>query len=75
LIIDGIEYFPDALLQIFNRYGHIVYQRKGYDNDWGGNSNQGSFLSDETLPSGPYYYTLTYNEGRNKQAGLIYIYQ
>jgi gliding motility-associated-like protein len=75
LIIDGIDYFPDALLQIYNRYGHVVFQKKGYNNDWGGSSNRGSFLADNSLPSGQYYYTLTYNEKRNKQAGSIYIYR
>ena len=75
LIIDGIQYFPDAMLQIFNRYGHVVYQRKGYENDWGGYSNQGSLGGNKPLPSGTYYYTLIYNEGRNRQAGLIYIYR
>lgn len=73
LIIDGIEYFPDSWLQIFNRYGHIVYQRKGYENDWDGHSNQGSFGGDKALPAGNYFYVLIYNEGRNNQSGMIYI--
>jgi gliding motility-associated-like protein len=75
LIIDGIEYFPNAMLQIFNRYGHVVFQSKGYENNWGGYSNQGSLGGNKPLPTGSYYYTLLYNEGRNKQAGLIYIYR
>lgn len=75
LIIDGIEHFPDAQLQIFNRYGHIVYQRKGYANDWDGYSNQGNLGGNKALPTGSYYYTLIYNEGLNRQAGLIYIYR
>ncbi|HQN93459.1 MAG TPA: Ig-like domain-containing protein, partial [Prolixibacteraceae bacterium] len=74
LIIDGIEYFPDSWLQIYNRYGHIVYEKKRYDNSWGGYSNKGSLGGNKPLPSGTYYYTLTYNEGRNKQAGFIYIF-
>ncbi|NLU37970.1 MAG: tandem-95 repeat protein [Bacteroidales bacterium] len=74
LIINGIEYFPDSWLQIYNRYGHIVYEKKRYDNSWGGYSNKGSLGGNKPLPSGTYYYTLTYNEGRNKQAGFIYIF-
>jgi gliding motility-associated-like protein len=74
LIIDGIEYFPDNLFQIFNRYGHIVYQKKGYMNEWGGYSNKGSLGGNKPLPAGTYYYTLIYNEGRNRQAGFIYIF-
>ncbi len=75
LIIDGIEYFPDNMLQIYNRYGHIVYSKKGYDNVWGGNSNKGSLFGDKPLPAGTYYWTLVYNEGRNRQAGIIYIFR
>jgi gliding motility-associated-like protein len=74
LIIDGIEYFPDNLLQIYNRYGHIVYEKKRYDNSWGGYSNKGSFGGNKPLPAGTYYYTLIYNEGKNRQAGFIYIF-
>lgn len=75
LIIDGIEHFPESVLQIYNRYGHIVYERRGYQNDWNGYSNKGSFMGDKPLPSGMYYYTLNYNGGRNKQTGSIYIFR
>jgi len=74
LIIDGIEYFPESMLRIYNRYGHVVYVKRGYMNDWDGHSNQGSLGGDKPLPSGTYYYTLEYNEGRNKQSGIIYIF-
>lgn len=75
LIIDGIEYFPDCLFQVYNRLGHIVYEQHGYLNQWNGFSNRGSLFKDETLPSGTYYYTLTYNNGNNKQQGIIYIFR
>nr|MBP7508152.1 tandem-95 repeat protein [Prolixibacteraceae bacterium] len=75
LIIDGIEYFPDNMFQIYNRYGHIVYSKKTYDNTWGGYSNKGSLFGDKPLPAGTYYWTLIYNEGRNRQAGIIYIFR
>ncbi|MBN2262131.1 MAG: tandem-95 repeat protein, partial [Prolixibacteraceae bacterium] len=74
LIIDGIEYFPESMLRIYNRYGHVVYVKRGYTSDWDGHSNQGSLGGDKPLPSGTYYYTLEYNEGRNKQSGIIYIF-
>lgn len=75
LIIDGIEYFPDCLFQIYNRLGHIVYEQYGYKNQWNGFSNRGSLFGDETLPSGTYYYTLRYNNGNNNQEGIIYIFR
>jgi gliding motility-associated-like protein len=75
LIIDGIEYYPDSWLRIYNRYGHVVYEKRGYENDWDGYSNRGSVGGDRPLPSGTYYYTLIYNEEKNRQAGFIYIFR
>ena len=75
LIIDGIEYFPESVIKIFNRHGHVVYERRGYENDWAGYSNKGSLGGDKPLPSGTYYYSLIYNEGRNRQKGIIYIFR
>ncbi|HPR33340.1 MAG TPA: Ig-like domain-containing protein, partial [Prolixibacteraceae bacterium] len=74
LIIEGIHYFPGNMLQIFNRLGHVVYQMRDYDNRWGGYSNQGSLWGDKALPAGTYYYTLIYNEGKNRQAGFVYLF-
>lgn len=75
LIIDGIQYYPNSWLRIFNRYGHVVYEKRGYENDWDGYSNRGSLGADKPLPSGTYYYTLIYNEEKNRQAGFIYIFR
>jgi len=75
LIIDGIEYYPESILEIYNRYGHVVYSMRGYDNSWGGFSNKGSLGGDKPLPAATYYYVLRYNQGRNRQAGFIYLFR
>jgi gliding motility-associated-like protein len=75
LIIDGIEYYPESVLEIYNRYGHIVFTQRGYDNTWNGYSNRGSLGGDKPLPAGTYYYRLTYNQGNNRQAGVIYLFR
>lgn len=75
LIIDGIEYYPESVFEVYNRYGHIVYSQRGYDNSWGGFSNRGSLGGDKPLPSGTYYYVLVYNNGQNRQAGFIYVFR
>ncbi|WP_422079918.1 gliding motility-associated C-terminal domain-containing protein [Ulvibacterium sp.] len=46
-------------VQIFNRWGVIVYQSNDYGNDWGGFSPNNSFGTSNTLPSGTYYYIIT----------------
>jgi gliding motility-associated-like protein len=54
-------------LQIFNRYGMKVYNRKDYTNQWIGQSNSG-----DELPDGTYYYVIERNNGETN-TGWIYI--
>jgi gliding motility-associated-like protein len=54
-------------LQIFNRYGVKVYERRNYTNQWYGQSSGG-----DELPDGTYYYVIDYAVGETK-TGWIYI--
>ncbi|KAA3625922.1 MAG: hypothetical protein DWQ02_20765, partial [Bacteroidetes bacterium] len=54
-IIFCIGDLPDNNLQIFNRWGQLVYETENYDNSWEGTSFNG-----EPLPEGPYYFILEY---------------
>lgn len=40
-LIRGIEWFPDNNIKIFNRWGVLLYEKNGYQNDtgWGGEIN------------------------------------
>lgn len=49
-VIKNLEKYPDSQLQIFNRWGNVVYQATGYRNDWDGRN----------APDGTYYYILKY---------------
>lgn len=64
LYIDDISYFPNNSIQIFNRYGRLVWETKGYNNAtnaFKGNSNVSFFFQkDENLPDGTYFYILNY---------------
>jgi gliding motility-associated-like protein len=51
--IDNIDYYPQAKVQIFNRWGELVYEKTGYNNDW-----QGTYNNDQ-LPDGSYYYIVS----------------
>ena len=55
-------------LEVFNRWGTLVYQSKGirYDNSWDGKSTEAAMVSiGEDLPSGTYFYVfkITFVEG------------
>jgi len=74
LLIDGIENTPNNLLNIYNRYGVLVYSKLNYTNEFNGVSNRNSVLSrDSGLSSGIYFYTLTANDTRQKFQGYMYI--
>lgn len=52
--IENIDYYPQAKVQIFNRWGEKVYEKTGYTNDW-----QGTYNNDQ-LPDGSYYYIISF---------------
>ena len=57
--IDGIEDFPNNKVQIFNRWGNMVFEQTGYKGQWNGTWNN------KDLPDGTYFYLL--NDGEGKQ--------
>lgn len=63
-IIEGIEFYPGSHVQVVDKWGDLVYERRPYDNSFNGfNSKTGA-----ELPSGTYYYILRLNEA-NKNGG------
>ena len=61
-------------LQIFNRWGQIIYESDDYRNNWGGFSPNNAFGSSNTLPSGTYYYIVTFpNQEIAPINGFIYL--
>ncbi len=59
-IIDGIERFPDNRLSIYDRWGLLVFQARGYVNTWDGRRSDGA-----ELPIGAYFYTLHLGDPAN----------
>jgi gliding motility-associated-like protein len=68
-IIDKLEQYPNSIVEVFNRYGKKIFERKGYNrsNAWDG-TNGGS-----PLPVAPYYYILRLGDGSKPIAGVISI--
>ncbi|MEZ4985734.1 MAG: gliding motility-associated C-terminal domain-containing protein [Saprospiraceae bacterium] len=68
-VIEGIEYFPDNRLELYDRWGVLQLAREGYSSDWQGYRNDGS-----PLPAGTYYYVLWLNDPTNsKRTGAVSI--
>ncbi|UPT65333.1 MAG: gliding motility-associated C-terminal domain-containing protein [Sphingobacteriales bacterium JAD_PAG50586_3] len=49
-------------LQIFNRWGAVIYKNGNYDNTWNGIANTGFGLG-EDLPTGTYWYIIKLDDG------------
>lgn len=65
--INGIESFPDNTVTIFNRWGDVVFQEDGYDNDvvfWDGTSN-GNILG-----AGTYFYVIEIVNGPSESGWI-----
>jgi len=67
--IDCIDQYPDNQLEIFNRWGNLVYFKKGYNNTWDGKEENSS----KTLPEGTYFYILDLGDGSKKTSGWLYL--
>ncbi|OXA66995.1 hypothetical protein B0A61_09635 [Flavobacterium aquatile LMG 4008 = ATCC 11947] len=73
-IIDCIENYPNSKLEVFNRYGVLVYTKNKYINDWDGTANvSGTVNKDDKLPTGTYYYILDLGENDVKKNGWLSI--
>mgnify|MGYP000530714676 CR=1 FL=1 len=55
-IIDFIEEYPDNMVEIYNRWGELLFHADGYQQDWDG-TYQG-----KELPIGTYYYIIDLND-------------
>ena len=65
-IIKAIEYYPHNVLQVFNRWGSLVYSKKNYNNEWDGKSNASDTGGKALLPAGTYYVVLDFGDGETK---------
>jgi gliding motility-associated-like protein len=53
-------------LEVYNRWGNLVYKNDDYKNDWDGKPNSGITLSSDAagVPDGTYYYVIKTSDGR-----------
>jgi gliding motility-associated-like protein len=73
LYIPGAESYPDNELIVVDRNNQVVYQKKGYRNDWGGTNEFGYSQVGQRLSQDTYFYTLKLADGRIPQTGFFLI--
>lgn len=74
--IKGIESYPNNKVQIFDRWGNIVFEKNSYNNKlenaWKGNSNRG-LSKGQDLPDGTYYYEINIDGLEKPLSGFVII--
>jgi gliding motility-associated-like protein len=65
--IPGLSAYSDCKVEVYNRYGQLVFASRGYTNRWDGTSNG------KPLPVGTYYYIININSLNDTRKGAITI--
>ncbi|MDP4826894.1 MAG: gliding motility-associated C-terminal domain-containing protein [Flavobacteriales bacterium] len=66
-VIGGLEFFPSSTVQVFNRWGQILFESKGYSTRWDATYNG------NVLPIADYYYIITFDPSRDPITGTVTI--
>jgi gliding motility-associated-like protein len=59
--------YAGCTVDVFNRYGQLVFHSIGYGKSWDGSSNNG------VVPEGVYYYVIDLKDGSKKYSGQLTI--
>lgn len=72
--VDNLEVLhPNFDMEIYNRYGNLVYRGNASSPRFDGTSNQ-STIGDKVLPVGVYFYIFNFNDGENRPVqGRLYL--
>ena len=75
-VIKDIEIgYPAFTLEIYNRYGNILYKGNINTPNWDGTTTEGGMkLGNNVVPVGVYFYILNFNDGeREAKQGRLYL--
>ena len=76
------ENYPNAQIEIYNRWGNLIYEQEDYGNEdrwgttdawWNGRSTHKWTVGKEKLPPGTYFYILNLNDGSEPITGSIFL--
>jgi len=63
--IKYLESYPGCTVDIYNRYGQLVFHSVGYSNPWDGSVNG------KPVPVGTYYFIVNPKNGRSQMSGYV----
>ena len=65
--INGLELYPDCIVQVFNRFGEQLYKSIGYASPWNG------IYKSKLLTTGIYVYVINFKNGSKPLKGSVSI--
>ncbi|UOB18513.1 HYR domain-containing protein [Abyssalbus ytuae] len=68
--INGIENYPNNRVQVFNRWGDLIYEAQGYNNTsvvFNGTANRKGSLGAGDLPEGTYFFIIRFKDGERER--------
>ena len=73
--IRNIEFiYPDFTLEIYNRYGNLMFKGNRNKTEWDGRNSDYKIGVDGIAPNGVYFYVLHFNKGNKKPTqGRLYL--
>lgn len=73
--IPDIEFlFPDYTLEIFNRYGNLMFKGNSSKPNWDGKNGEAAGFGDGIAPNGVYFYSIHFNKGNMPpKQGRLYL--
>jgi gliding motility-associated-like protein len=60
-----LESYPGATIDVYNRYGQLIFHSVGYSKAWDGKVNG------QLVPVGTYYYVINPRNGRKQLSGFV----
>ncbi|WP_423999092.1 gliding motility-associated C-terminal domain-containing protein [Maribacter sp. IgM3_T14_3] len=73
-LIDVEFIYEDYTIEIYNRYGNLVFTGNKDSANWDGTSNQASAIGSNLMPNGVYFYIFNYNKNNIAPTqGRIYL--
>jgi gliding motility-associated-like protein len=63
--IKNLKDYAECTVEIFNRYGQLVYHSAGYTNEWDGT------LKGKPLPAATYYYIINLKIAAKPLSGFV----
>ncbi len=66
--------YPDYTLEIYNRYGNVLFKGNKNKSDWDGRNSEGAGFGDGIAPNGVYFYVIHFNkDNKPPQQGRLYL--